>query len=407
MDSCGSLAGSLLDLASAIYAAGTSLVCGSVAPETVQLGPRRYQVARQLGEGGFSQVLLVEEVDSGAQYALKKIICHQGTDALAMAQREIDAGMRFAHPNIVPLVDHGIVDGGPSLRGTQIAYMVFPVYRRGSMFDLVMDSEDGGRRLDEQFVIRVFRGVCAAVRYLHSYSDGGSRGRSEGGRRSDADASLKSVDLAGSEDDGRQGAQFLGPSKQHWQPTSPGRAGGYAELPQAEERDAAATLSPERARTGGYAHRDIKLGNVMLADDGKTPILMDFGSVRPARATARTRAEALQMQDDAAENCTMPYRAPELFDVQRDAEIDERTDVWSLGCLLFAMAFGYTPFEGPGMGPGTSIALAAINAKYTFPASSPHSDRIKQLVDFMLVPDPRQRPFVDQVIALTDQLYPH
>ena len=39
-------------------------------------------------------------------------------------------------------------------------------------------------------------------------------------------------------------------------------------------------------------------------------------------------------QEDAEAHCTAPYRAPELFDVPSHCTIDERVDVWSLGCLL-------------------------------------------------------------------------
>ncbi|KAJ2613760.1 Serine/threonine-protein kinase env7 [Coemansia sp. RSA 1365] len=102
----------------------------------------------------------------------------------------------------------------------------------------------------------------------------------------------------------------------------------------------------------------------------------------------------------------MSYRAPELFDIQTGATFDQRTDIWSLGCLLFALAYNYTPFEDPQIGPGASIALAAINGNYSYPVPNPYSDRIRQLVDFMLEPDPKRRPFIDQVIALTNSLYP-
>lgn len=56
--------------------------------------------------------------------------------------------------------------------------------------------------------------------------------------------------------------------------------------------------------------------NVMISDDGKQPILMDFGSAIPARISVSNRSIALTEQDRAAEHSTMPYRAPELFDVR-------------------------------------------------------------------------------------------
>ena len=87
-------------------------------------------------------------------------------------------------------------------------------------------------------------------------------------------------------------------------------------------------------------------GNVLLSA-ANVPVLMDFGSVAPARVEIKTRTEALDLQDVAATNSSQAYRAPELFDVPRNTSIDERTDVWSLGAMLFALSFGrgYSPFE--------------------------------------------------------------
>lgn len=76
-----------------------------------------------------------------------------------------------------------------------------------------------------------------------------------------------------------------------------------------------------------YAHRDIKPANVMLADDG-SPVLMDFGSTVAARMYIRTRSEALTQQDLAAEQSTMTFRAPELFDVKTGMTLDEKVDIW-------------------------------------------------------------------------------
>ncbi|KAI3454883.1 hypothetical protein Pfo_011546 [Paulownia fortunei] len=89
-----------------------------------------------------------------------------------------------------------------------------------------------------------------------------------------------------------------------------------------------------------YAHNDVKPGNVLVTyRKGQSPLatLMDFGSARPARKQIRTRSEALQLQEWASEHCSAPFRAPELWDCPSHADIDERTDIWSLGCTLFAI----------------------------------------------------------------------
>lgn len=82
----------------------------------------------------------------------------------------------------------------------------------------------------------------------------------------------------------------------------------------------------------------------MIADDG-APILMDFGSTikyvvaetmiewpltgaARARIEVQTRQQALLEQDIASEHSTMPYRAPELFDVKTGKTLDEKVDIW-------------------------------------------------------------------------------
>lgn len=89
-----------------------------------------------------------------------------------------------------------------------------------------------------------------------------------------------------------------------------------------------------------------------MLTSGGTPVLMDFGSMAPAERRVRNRSEALAVQDEASRHSTLPFRAPELFDVSSDAVLDSRTDVWSLGCLLYALRFGYSPFECELVGGG-------------------------------------------------------
>lgn len=55
---------------------------------------------------------------------------------------------------------------------------------------------------------------------------------------------------------------------------------------------------------------------------------MDFGSLVRARIKIQTRNEALMQQDLASQHSTMPYRAPELFDVKTNVELNEKVDIW-------------------------------------------------------------------------------
>lgn len=152
------------------------------------------------------------------------------------------------------------------------------------------------------------------------------------------------------------------------------------------------------------AHRDLKPGNILISDDGKTPILMDFGSVSKARIPIRTRQDGLLQQDIAAENSTIPYRAPELFDVQTGTTLDEKVDIWSLGCTLYAAAYGQNPFEACVNEMGGSMALAILNGQYKFPEEDPYSQSFKDLVRLLLTLDPKERPNIQQVIERIESM---
>jgi len=169
------------------------------------------------------------------------------------------------------------------------------------------------------------------------------------------------------------------------------------------QQNADENAEPGQTELVPYAHRDLKPGNVMVSDNG-TPILMDFGSTVKARIPIENRSQALMQQDIAAEQSTMAYRAPELFDVKTGVTLDEKVDIWSLGCTLFALAYSHSPFENTQTTEqGGSIAMAVLNAQYKQPSSA-YSQGLKDLIDAMLKVNPKDRPDIHKVIDKTDRV---
>lgn len=102
----------------------------------------------------------------------------------------------------------------------------------------------------------------------------------------------------------------------------------------------------------------------------------------------------------------MPYRAPELFDVKTSSTLTESTDIWSLGCVLFSLAYLYSPFETPStVEQGGSMALAVMNGGWKFPegnAARGYSEGLRDIVRACLKVKPEERADIDGVIELTE-----
>src|SRR6266508_1648528 len=100
-----------------------------------------------------------------------------------------------------------------------------------------------------------------------------------------------------------------------------------------------------RAHHLGIVHRDLKPENVLIAVDG-TPRLTDFGLARLEWDDARLTQSGTLFGSPA-------YMSPEAV---RGEELDARSDIWSLGVVLYELLAGRRPFEGVQITP----VLAAI-----------------------------------------------
>ncbi|VAI16774.1 unnamed protein product [Triticum turgidum subsp. durum] len=132
-----------------------------------------------------------------------------------------------------------------------------------------------------------------------------------------------------------------------------------------------------------YAHNGVKPDNVLITQRKEQPhlaILMD---------------------------CSAHFRAPELWECPPHADIDERTDVWSLGCTLYAMMYGKSPFDyelDESAGESLVTVIKSAQVKWPTETGSSYPDTLRQFVTWMLQPHPAVRPNIDDIIIHVDKL---
>jgi serine/threonine protein kinase len=266
----------------------------------------RYAVERELGQGGMAVVLLARDERHGRPVALKllrpELAAHLGTDRFL---REIEIAARLAHPNILPLLDSGIVRLED---GHETPYYVMPLVEGESLRDRLTHGP-----LQAEEAIRLLAEVADALDCAH-----------------------------------RQ----------------------------------------------GIVHRDIKPDNILLQQGHA--VVSDFGIARAVSAATGV----VRLTETGMSLGTRGYMSPEQL---AGLEVDHRSDIYSLGCLMVEMLTGRLP--GPGgadLPPPLSPAIRAAVARALTPVPADRWDSAGAFAIALSAPAvaPRRRPVLLASVAL-------
>jgi serine/threonine protein kinase len=159
------------------------------------------------------------------------------------------------------------------------------------------------------------------------------------------------------------------------------------------------------AHSAGVVHRDIKPENIMLRPDGYVKVL-DFGIAKLAEQElppAMSQDEAVKLVETNLGTIigTVRYMSPEQA---RSTPIDKRTDIWSLGAVLYEMAAGRAPFTDN----TPAELITSILTKEPSPLSSHIAKapgELQQIVSKALQKDPAQRyQSANEMLAVLKEL---
>jgi serine/threonine protein kinase len=258
-----------------------------------------FRIEKQVGRGGLGAVFRAVDTRTGATVALKMM--PPGTDPLAATRlhREFAALRELSHPNIVRVLDVGVLDSVPWLEMEFVDGMILREW-------LTIAGEP--QPLEPDFEENTSEGVDLDV--LFDEPDSGALLAAARARRMSFATGIEAM---------------LTPEEQEEQNT-PERLLALCES-LAQICDGLAFIHQR-----GLVHRDLKPSNILVTP-ARRAILVDFGLVKDAfddRITDHGRVVG-----------TYRYMAPEQA---LDESVDRRSDLYSLGATMYELVAGRPPF---------------------------------------------------------------
>ncbi|KAL3622438.1 hypothetical protein CASFOL_033849 [Castilleja foliolosa] len=163
-------------------------------------------------------------------------------------------------------------------------------------------------------------------------------------------------------------------------------------------RDVCNAVFAMHCQTPPIAHRDLKAENLLLGSDGLWK-LCDFGSTSTNHKRFERPEEMGIEEDNIRKHTTPAYRAPEMWDLFRREVINEKVDIWALGCLLFRICYFKLAFDG-------ESKLQILNGNYRIPDLPKYNTLLTDLIRDTLQSSPNDRPDITQVWFRVNDLLP-
>ncbi|MDB5351932.1 MAG: protein kinase family protein [Planctomycetota bacterium] len=350
-----------------------------------------FRIISELGRGAFARVYLAEQTELAGRPVALKVAEALGDEPQALA--------RLQHTNIVPI--HSVHDD----ICTGLRLLCMPYFGGANLAQIL---ERGGMRLPSQ---------ATGLSILKAVDDLGGRtptrpGLSQSGPNSVRGAMTRGIGsptavrsilgrywarLPWSREPDREqsGEPGIASHVDHDQPARRFlRSHSYVQS--AVWIGARLAEGLEHAHARGILHRDLKPSNILIATDG-TPMLLDFN-------LATEISDALN--EDASRAMlggTLPYMAPEHLDAFNPrgttsaTAVDERSDIYALGLILYELIVGRHPFDDPpaGMRLIDVVARMTEERRRGAPPARKSNPMVSHSLDAILAkclaPDPSRR----------------
>ncbi|MFO0952940.1 MAG: DUF2610 domain-containing protein [Isosphaeraceae bacterium] len=286
-----------------------------------------YELLSRLGRGGMGVVYRAWQPSLAREVALKCLLRPGDPKAEARFAREIRALARVDHPNLVRIFSAGTF-------ADQWFYVMELV--EGAELSLVCEQLAGKRaaEVDE-----------ASWRLALDLARTQTLGREE--MISDTVAPLRASA-------GKEAVPVVAPSAPR------AAAGGRSYVRMVVNTMIPVSRAAQALHEAGIVHRDIKPGNIMIAAEGSTPVLMDLGLAQLADEAEGRLTRTRQFVG------TLRYASPEQ--VLAVADVDRRADVYSLGATLWEL-LTLRPIYGADGGMPDALLMQTIQHTDPEPAS--------------------------------------